>query len=321
MTETAPSASGDTKTRKASKIAAVAAQPAPQTINLEASRQTVKVPSLAPGQIPAASGPATVQIAGVAPATKSPVSPVDNGPKTIQVPGVAPATKSPVSPADNGPGTIQIAAPAEDTQTRAAQKVEPAAAPAQFKAGNVDDTVKLQRPAPKPVMPGSVAPASQGSAPAVGGIKLNKPKPAPAPAPAPKPAEPEVKEEKAEEVKDVKPAEPSGNLGKDQTPPKKKKGLKVNTDAIKDLGSSPAASAAGAPQTVLGGGAAMPVKQIKESVGINVTFAIFGVMALLLLVFVALVATFDYLNIWKNKSTERVDLPIISEHVYGKLNQ
>jgi hypothetical protein len=44
-------------------------------------------------------------------------------------------------------------------------------------------------------------------------------------------------------------------------------------------------------------------------------------MALLLLVFVTLVATFDYLNIWKNKSTERVDLPIISEHVYCKLNQ
>ena len=38
-----------------------------------------------------------------------------------------------------------------------------------------------------------------------------------------------------------KAAEPAGNLGKNQEPPKKKKGLKVNTDAIKDLGSSPAA--------------------------------------------------------------------------------
>ncbi len=318
MTETAPSAADDTQTRKASKISAIAAQPAPQAINLAGARQTVKVPGLAPTVAPAASGPATVQLAGVAPATQSPVHPVDDVPQTIQVPGVAPATQSPVRPVEDAPSTIQIAAPADDTQTRAAKKVEPA--PAQFKAGNVDDTVKLQRPAPKPVMPGSVAPATQGGSPAAGGIKLNKPKPAaPKPAPAPAP----VKEEKPEaeaEPEAAKPAEPTGNLGKDQTPPKKKKGLKVNTDAIKDLGSSPAAAAAGAPQTVLGGGA-MPVKQVKESVGINVTFAIFGVMALLLMVFVALVATTDYLNIWQNKSTERIELPIISEQIYGKLNQ
>jgi hypothetical protein len=295
MTAAAPSAADDTKTRKATKISAVAAQPSPQTIDIDGQvRQTVKVGGIAPGNAPVAAAPATVQIPGVAPATQSPVRPVDDVPKTIQV----------AAPSD-----------ADDTKTRAAKKVDPA----QFKAGNVDDTVKLQRPAPKPVMPGSVAPAAQGNAPAAGGIKLNKPKPVvpqptakPAPAPAPEP----VVEVKAEEAK---PAEPTGNLGKDQTPPKKKKGLKVNTDAIKDLGSSPAAAAAGAPQTVLGG--AMPVKQVKESVGLNVTFAIFGVMALLVLVFVALVAAFDYMNIWQNKSTERIDLPIISEHVYGKLNQ
>ena len=64
----------------------------------------------------------------------------------------------------------------------------------------------------------------------------------------------------------------------------------------------------------------MPVKKVKESLGINITFAIFGVLALVLLVFVALVAAFDYLNMWQNKSTERIDLPIISEHVYGKIN-
>ena len=336
MTAVAPAAAPDTQTRKAAKISAMAAQPAPQAIKSNSpARHTVKVEGIGAGNVPAAAAPvpATVQLAGVAPATQSPVNPVDEVPETIQVPGVAPATKSPVVPVvDNGPGTIQVAAPAAavpaaDTKTRAATKVAPAVAPEKLKAGNVDDTVKLQRPAPRPVMPGSVAPATQGGTSAVGGIKLNKPKPVPKP--APKPAEKPVAEpaEKAEEKEAEVPktAEPTGNLGKDQTPPKKRKGLKVNTDAIKDLGSSPAAAApAGVgvvPQNnVAGVGGAMPVKQIKESLAVNISFAFFGVLALVLLVFVALVAVFDYLNMWQNKSTERIDLPIISEHVYGKLN-
>ncbi len=327
MTEVAPSAVPDTQTRKAAKISAMAAQPAPQTVKPNSpAKHTVKVEGIMPASTAAPSVvPATVQIAGVAPATQSPVKPVDDVPKTIQVPGVAPATKSPVMPADNGPSTIQVAAPAEDTRTQAAAKVAPAEAPEKFKAGNVDDTVKLQRPAPKPVMPGSVAPATQSGGSAVGGIKLNKPKPVPKPAPKPAaepaPAEAEKAEEKEAEA--PKTAEPTGNLGKDQTPPKKRKGLKVNTDAIKDLGSSPAAAAGGAvpPPNMAVPGGAVPGKQVKESLGINIAFSFFGVLALLLLVFVALVATFDYLNIWQNKSTERIDLPIISEHVYSKINQ
>ena len=330
MTAVAPAAAPDTQTRKAAKISAMAAQPAPQAVKANSpARHTIKVEGIAPAAsvtTPSAV-PSTVQIAGVAPATQSPVSPVDDVPKTIQVPGVAPATQSPVSPVvDNGPSTIQVAAPgaAADTKTRAATKVAPAVAPEKLKAGNVDDTVKLQRPAPKPVMPGSIAPATQSGGSAVGGIKLNKPKPVPKPAPKPAaepaPAEAEKAEEKEAEA--PKTAEPTGNLGKDQTPPKKRKGLKVNTDAIKDLGSSPAAAAAGSvtQPNVVGVGGAMPVKKVKESLGINITFAIFGVLALVLLVFVALVAAFDYLNMWQNKSTERIDLPIISEHVYGKIN-
>ncbi len=318
MTEVAPSAADDdTKTRKATKISAVAAQPAPQTINLTGQpRQTVKVGGVDSGKAPA-SGPATIQIPGVAPA---PARTVDEAPKTIQVAGVVPETQSPVRPVDAAPGTIQVAAPAaaEDTKTRTAKKVAPA--PGQFKSGNVDDTVKLQRPAPRPAMPGSVAPSTQSGSPAVGGIKLNKPKPAPAPAttPAPATAAPAA----AEKNEAPKTAEPTGNLGKDQTPPKTKKGLKVNTDAIKDLGSSPAATAAGSmAQSVVGTGAAAPVKQVKESLLVNISFAFFGVLALVLLVCVAVITTVDYLNIWHNDSTEQIELPIISEYVYSNLEK
>lgn len=329
----------DTATKKAAKINAVAVPPAPQTLNKAsgAPRHTIKVETIAPGNIPSATAsadPKTVQVA----APSAAPAPADNGPKTIQVAGVAPATVSAVelNAVKNDPQTIQISAPApsEDTTTRKAPSVAPAAAPAaaptpaedtttrkaavvtpaaapaaeKFKAGNVDDTVKLQRPAPRPAMPGSVAPAAQGNAPAVGGIKLNKPKPAPKPAPKaePKTEEKPAEEKPAENAAAAKPAEPTGNLGKDQTPPKKKSGLKVNTDAIKDLGSSPAAAAAGAPggaaPTVMGG--AMQPKEAPESIGINLTFAIFAVFALLLLVFVSLVATGDYFKIWQGQTAD-----------------
>ena len=311
----------DTATKKATKIDAVAAAPAPQTLNKAAGavRHTIKVEGSAPGNIPSAAAtanPQTVQIQAPAPAAAI-VDPAakDNGPKTIQVAGVAPATVSAVelnAVKKDDPKTIQISAPAavpaEDTTTRKAAVVTaPAEAPAaeKFKAANVDDTVKLQRPAPRPAMPGSVAPAAQAGAPAVGGIKLNKPKPVPKPEPKP---EPKVEEEKPAEEKPAenaaeKPAEPTGNLGKDQTPPKKKKGLKVNTDAIKDLGSSPAAATAGgAAPTIIGG--ALPPKAPQESTGINVTFAVFAIFALILLVFVALVATGDYFKIWQGQTAD-----------------
>lgn len=325
----------DTATKKAAKINAVAVAPAPQTLNKASggARHTIKVETIAPGNIPSAAAsadPKTVQVAAPAAAAEDTTTrkaavvtpaaaPADNGPKTIQVAGVAPATVSAVelNAVKNDPKTIQIsapapaaaAAPAEDTTTRKAAVVTPAAAPAEekFKAANVDDTVKLQRPAPRPAMPGSVAPAAQGNAPAVGGIKLNKPKPAPKPAPK---AEPKAEEKPAEEKPAAaadaaaeKPAEPSGNLGKNQTPPKKKAGLKVNTDAIKDLGSSPAAAApGGAAPTVMGG--AMQPKTAPESTAINVSFAIFAVFALLLLVFVSLVATGDYFKIWQGQTAD-----------------
>lgn len=283
MTEAAPSAD-DTKTRKATKISAVAAQPSPQAINLGgAARRTVQVAA-------------------------------------VPTPAAAPVVAAPAAPAavagNDASATVKLASPGENTKTQVAQKVAPAES-GQFKAGNVDDTVRLQRPAPKPVMPGSVAPAAQSGAAAVGGIKLNMPKPAAKPAPKPA-AKPAAAAEPAEtESAEGKEAAPAGNLGKDLTPPKKKGGLKVNSDAIKDLGSSPAALGSG-PQTVLGDA---PVKQVKESLGINITFAIFGVLALLMMVFIALIATVDYLNIWQNKSSERIDLPIISEHVYSNINK
>ncbi|MBR2356473.1 MAG: hypothetical protein IKA65_00420, partial [Lentisphaeria bacterium] len=142
-------------------------------------------------------------------------------------------------------------------------------------------------PAPAPTAPASPAPAPTVSA---------------APAPAATPAE--------------KPAEPAGNLGKDQTPPKEKKGLKVNTDALKDLGSAPMVQG-DAPASVVGGGPVLGARP--EPTGLNVAFAIFGVIAALFMIFIALVAVTDYFNIWHPSESGRVDLPIISDHVYSNI--
>ena len=161
-----------------------------------------------------------------------------------------------------------------------------------------------------------MAPATQPGSiklnkPAPTAPKLSMPKPAePAPAPAPTAPAAPVPPTAAE-----KPAEPTGNLGKDQTPPKEKKGLKVNTDALKDLGSAPVVQG-DTPASVVGGAL---LGSRPEPTGLNVSFAIFGVIAALFMIFIALVAVTDYFNIWHPSESGRVDLPIISDHVYSTI--
>jgi hypothetical protein len=275
-------------TAPAAKLGAVAAQPAPAAGT--APRQTVKVDGIAPAHTPVIDLDAKVGDT--------------NTRKTVKI----------EVPAATTPEIDLNATSADDTRTKKATKI----APQQFKNNNVDDTVKLQRPAPKPA---AAAPAAQP-----GGIKLNKPaapapklaipKPAaPAPAPAaPAPAAPAPAAPAAPAAAE-KPAEPTGNLGKNQEPPKEKKGLKVNTDALKDLGSAPMVQG-DAPASVV---SAVPTGSTRrESAGLNVSFAFFGVLAALIMIFIALVAVTDYLNIWQ-KGDSRIDLPIISEHVYSNI--
>ena len=292
MTEDDLSAAGDTRTRKTVKISS--APPPPPTPSITSKpRQTVKVEGIAPAHTPVIDLDA---------------KPGDtNTRKTVKI----------TVPEASAPEIDLNATAGDDTRTRKSVKVEAPADGGKLKSSNVDDTVKLQRPAPKPAMPGSVTPAAQAGAPAVGGIKLNKPvakpampKPAPAPAPAAATAPAEAPAEAAAEP--AAEAAPTGNLGKNQKPPKQKKGLKVNTDALKDLGSAPMVQG-DAPTTVA---AATP--KYKESTGINVSFAIFASLAALLLIFIALVAVTDYLNIW-HPGESRIDLPIISDHVYKNI--
>lgn len=201
------------------------------------------------------------------------------------------------------------------TATVAIRKPEAPAPSESFKAGNVDDTVKLQRPAPKPAMPGSVTPAAQGpGAPAVGGIKLNRPKAA-APAPAAPPAEPAAEAEAPAAPEAAAPAEPTGNLGKNQEPPKKKSGLKVNTDALADLGSAPILKE-GKPDQLI----SREKKKRDNSSLIYASFAVFASLAALLMVFIAAVAVTDYFNIWHPSEGGKIELPIVSQEVikYGK---
>ena len=272
--------------KPAAKLGAAAAQPAPAA---SAPRQTVKVDGIAPAHTPVIDLNAKVGDT--------------NTRKTVKI----------EVPAATAPEIDLNAASADDTRTKKANKI----APEQFKNNNVDDTVKLQRPAPKPAMPGSVAPATQPGSiklnkPAPTAPKLSMPKPAePAPAPAPTAPAAPVPPTAAE-----KPAEPTGNLGKDQTPPKEKKGLKVNTDALKDLGSAPVVQG-DTPASVVGGGALLGSRP--EPTGLNVSFAIFGVIAALFMIFIALVAVTDYFNIWHPSESGRVDLPIISDHVYSTI--
>jgi len=53
-----------------------------------------------------------------------------------------------------------------------------------------------------------------------------------------------------------------------------------------------------------------------ESTAINVTFAIFATLAALIMIFVATVATTDYLNMWQLEPADKVELPILSDHVF-----
>lgn len=271
-------------TKPAAKLGAVAAQPAPAAGT--APRQTVKVDGIAPAHTPVIDLDAKVGDT--------------NTRKTVKI----------EVPAATAPEIDLNATSADDTRTKKATKI----APDQFKSSNVDDTVKLQRPAPKPA---AAAPAAQP-----GGIKLNKPA-APAPklaipkpaAPAPAPAAPAPAAPAAPAAAE-KPAEPTGNLGKNQEPPKEKKGLKVNTDALKDLGSAPMVQG-DAPASVVGGAPTGSTR--RESTGLNVSFAFFGILAALVMIFIALVAVTDYLNIWQRGDSSRIDLPIISEHVYSNI--
>ena len=289
----------------AAKISAVGAQPSPQEVNKP--RQTVKVGGIAPAHTP------VIDLSA---------KPGDTNTRKTMI----------LEPPKAAAPTIDIDAANTKTQKAAKVTAVPAAAPTididaaavaqeKLKAGNVDDTVKLQRPAPKPAMPGSVAPVTQGSTPSAGGIKLNKPKPAapkPTAAPVAAPAA-AAAEASAASAGSATQAEPTGNLGKNQTPPKEKKGLKVNTDALKDLGSAP---------MVQGEAPAAPNEDKPrrsssngEPTGLNVAFAVVGSLAALILIFIALVATTDYFNIWHPSDSGRVDVPVISEYVYENIDK
>ena len=302
----APADASSTMTRRTQKLTALDTKEVAAMTAADLAKPAAKLGAAAAQPAPAAATPRqTVKVDGIAPA-HTPVIDLDakvgdtNTRKTVKI----------EVPAATAPEIDLNATSPDDTRTKKATKI----APEQFKNNNVDDTVKLQRPAPKPAMPGSVAPAAQP-----GGIKLNKPAapapkmaiPKPEPAPAPAPAAPVAPA--AEE----KPAEPTGNLGKDQTPPKEKKGLKVNTDALKDLGSAPMVQG-DAPASVVGGA---PVRSTRtELTGVNISFAIFGVLAALFMIFIALVAVTDYFNIWHPSESGRIDLPIISDHVYSNIS-
>ena len=92
--------------------------------------------------------------------------------------------------------------------------------------------------------------------------------------------------------------------------------LSGNTDALKDLGSAPMVQG-DAPASVVGGGPVLGARP--EPTGLNVAFAVFGVIAALFMIFIALVAVTDYFNIWHPSESGRVDLPIISDHVYSNI--
>lgn len=276
--------------------------------------------------------------------TSKPVDPVNSAaapvPKprqTVRVDGIAPA-HTPVIDLDAKPGdtntrkTVKLEAPeaaaadidldapaGDDTRTRKSVKTDAPAAPAKFQASNVDDTVKLQRPAPKPVMPGSVAPAAQGGSSAVGGIKLNKPRgtaaaakaaaakaaqdgAAPADAPGAAPAAAPAAAPGAAPA-----AAPAADQKKDK--------LKVNTDALKDLGPAPVPQGVGAEGMPVGVDT-MSSAPRRDSLVLNIIFAFFGVLAVLLLIFVAAIAVVDHVNIWvKDSSAKKIELPLVADYI------
>ena len=57
-------------------------------------------------------------------------------------------------------------------------------------------------------------------------------------------------------------------------------------------------------------------KKKSESLGLNITFAVFGCLAFILLIGVTVVAVTDYINTWSKKpADERIVLPIISDYI------
>ena len=270
----------------------------------------------------------TVKMSKPAAPVNNPLPPVPKTRQTVKVEGIAPA-HTPVIDLDAKVGdtntrkTVKLTAPeaapadidldavvGDDTRTR---KSIPAQAPEKLKSDNVDDTVKLQRPAPKPAMPGSVAPAAQGAKSAVGGVRLNKPatpKAAPkAPAASAAPAAPKAPQTAA--------PEPAPAAAPQAAPKREKKEkLKVNTDALKDLGSAPMTQDAMPPVNAM-----MPEYMMgeddtpKESLVGNILFIFFGVLAMLLLIFVTAMAVIDHANIWtKDAGSQKITLPLVSDY-------
>jgi len=311
------------KLQNLAKLGAPAPAPAPAPVPAPAAaaapdtrtRRTVKLSSLAAPKLDLAKPSATVKPAP-APAPNAPKQTVELPPQDMPT-----NTRTRRTQKLEALDTQDVAealtagdlkAPEEvPTQTRRTQKLnaETPGAPAidlsqagsePLRAKNVDDTVKLQRPAPKPTMPGSVTPAAQAApaAPAAGGIKLTMPKPPPKPAVAPAPTAPAPTAQ----------PQPTGNLGKDQTPPKAKAGLKVNTNALSDLGSAPMLKGEHPAQ------AAARAKRSDSPVVFGV-WAFFLSVAALFLIFITLVTVTDYFSIWRSGKSNQMEIPIVSDHV------
>ena len=300
------SAAAETVTRRTQRLEALDTQDVVAMTEADLDASTVKMSKpAAPVNNPPPPVPKTrqtVKVEGIAPA-HTPVIDLDakvgdtNTRKTVKL--TAP---------ESAPADIDLDAPAgDDTRTR---KSIPTQAPEKFKSDNVDDTVKLQRPAPKPAMPGSVAPATQGTKSAVGGVKLNKPA---APKAAPKapaaPAAPAAPQTAA--------PEPAPAAAPQAAPKREKKEkLKVNTDALKDLGSAPMTQEAMPPVNEMTPEYMMDADDTpRESLVGNILFIFFGVLAALLLIFVTAMAVIDHANVWgKSADEQKITLPLVSDY-------
>ena len=125
------------------------------------TRKTVRLRAIAP-EVSAAT-----TAAPAAPAVSAPISDGDDTMtrKTVKLKPVRPAIPVPAAPVAAAPATPVAAAPAapveDDTRTRKTVVIRPAVAPAAAAPAGADDrTVKIQRPAPKPVAPKPVVPAA-----------------------------------------------------------------------------------------------------------------------------------------------------------------
>ena len=54
----------------------------------------------------------------------------------------------------------------------------------------------------------------------------------------------------------------------------------------------------------------------RDSLVLNIIFAFFGVLAVLLLIFVAAIAVVDHVNIWvKDSSAKKIELPLVADYI------